>query len=138
MTDTGSRSYNMELADKLERDRDLSDDEFASVLQSEDPNFSDYLSAKARAVRERVYGKDVYLRGLIEFTNYCRNNCNYCGIRSGNKNAERYRLSEEDIISCCDMGYGLGFRTFVLQGGEDPYYTDERIVSIVRKIKERY
>ena len=138
MTDTGSRSYHMELADKLERDRDLSDDEFAAVLISDDPQFSDYLSAKARSAREKVYGKDVYLRGLIEFTNYCRNNCNYCGIRSGNKNAERYRLSMEDIISCCDMGYGLGFRTFVLQGGEDPYYTDERIVSIVGKIKERY
>ena len=73
-------SYYMELADKLERDRDLSDDEFASVLIYDDPNFSDYLSAKARSVREKVYGKDVYLRGLIEFTNYCRNNCNYCGI----------------------------------------------------------
>ena len=138
MTDTGSHSYHMELADKLERDRDLSDDEFAAVLISDDPQFSDYLSAKARSAREKVYGKDVYLRGLIEFTNYCRNNCNYCGIRSGNKNAERYSLSMEDIISCCDMGYGLGFRTFVLQGGEDPYYTDERIVSIVGKIKERY
>ena len=138
MTDTGSHSYHMELADKLERDRDLSDDEFAAVLISDDPQFSDYLSAKARSAREKVYGKDVYLRGLIEFTNYCRNNCNYCGIRSGNKNAERYRLSVEDIISCCDMGYGLGFRTFVLQGGEDPYYTDERIVSIIGKIKETW
>ena len=128
----------MRLADRLERDRDLSDDEFASVLLAEDPDFDEYLSAKARAVREKVYGKDVYLRGLIEFTNYCRNNCYYCGIRSGNKNAERYRLSEEDIISCSDQGYELGFRTFVLQGGEDPFFTDERIVSIVKKLKERH
>lgn len=138
MAGTKSDDYYTGLADKLERDRDLSDDEFASVLLSDDPHFSDYLSAKARTVRERVYGRDVYLRGLIEFTNYCRNNCRYCGIRSGNKNAERYRLSEEDILSCCDLGYELGFRTFVLQGGEDPYFTEERIVSIVSKIKERH
>ena len=128
----------MELADKLERDRDLTDEEFVSVLLVDDPQFSEYLSAKARAVREKVYGKEVYLRGLIEFTNYCKNNCYYCGIRCGNKNAERYRLSEEEILSCSDKGYELGFRTIVLQGGEDPYFTDERIVSIVRKIKEQH
>jgi len=138
MVETRSGSYYMELADKLERDRDLSDDEFASVLLVDDPQFSEYLSAKAREVREKVYGKDVYLRGLIEFTNYCKNNCYYCGIRCGNKNAERYRLSEEEILSCSDRGYELGFRTIVLQGGEDPYFTDERIVSIVRKIKEQH
>lgn len=138
MVETRSGSYYMELADKLERDRDLSDDEFASVLLVDDPQFSEYLSAKAREVREKVYGKDVYLRGLIEFTNYCKNNCYYCGIRCGNKNAERYRLSEEEILSCSDRGYELGFRTIVLQGGEDPYFTDDRIVSIVRKIKEQH
>ncbi|MDO5456518.1 MAG: [FeFe] hydrogenase H-cluster radical SAM maturase HydE [Eubacteriales bacterium] len=138
MAETRSDNYYMELADRLECDRDLTDDEFASVILFDDPQFSEYLSAKARRVRERVYGKDVYLRGLIEFTNYCKNNCYYCGIRSGNKNAERYRLSEEEILSCCDMGHELGFRTIVLQGGEDPYFTDERIVSIVSKIKNRY
>ena len=138
MLETKSDKYYMGLVGKLEQDRDLSDDEFSKVLLHDGPQFSEYLSAKARTVREKYYGKDVYLRGLIEFTNYCRNNCYYCGIRRGNKNAERYRLSEEDILSCSNLGYELGFRTIVLQGGEDPYYTDDRIVSIVSKIKEQH
>ena len=96
------------------------------------------LYAAARKVREQFYGKDVYLRGLIEFTNYCRNDCRYCGIRRSNGKAERYRLSDEQILRCCEQGYALGFRTFVLQGGEDMYYTDERICGIVRSIRERY
>ena len=128
----------MGLVDKLESEQNLSDEESLAVLLCDDPEFDRYLTEKARAVRERIYGKDVYIRGLIEFTNYCKNNCYYCGIRAKNKNAERYRLSEEEIISCSDKGYELGFRTFVLQGGEDPFYTDERIVSIIRKIKERH
>lgn len=135
---TKNDNYYRELADKLENEKDLSDEEFSSLLLYDETDFVDYLSAKARMAREKVYGKDVYLRGLIEFTNYCRNNCYYCGIRNGNKNAERYRLNEEEIISCSDLGYELGFRTFVLQGGEDPYYSDDRIVSIVSKIKKRH
>ena len=138
MTGTDAFYYNCILADKLESEHDLSDDEFASVLLYDDPKFDEYLAKKARDVRESIYGKDVYIRGLIEFTNYCKNNCKYCGIRRDNKNAERYRLTEEEILSCCDMGYELGFRTFVLQGGEDPYYNDERMISIIHKIKERY
>ena len=126
------------LADKLWCERNLSDEEFLAVLSCEDPGFDECLSAKARVVREQVYGKDVYLRGLVEFTNICKNNCKYCGIRCGNKNAERYRLSEEDILSCADSGHALGFRTIVLQGGEDPYFTDERMVSIVKKLRERH
>ena len=78
------------------------------------------------------------MRGLIEFTNYCKNDCLYCGIRKSNGNAHRYRLSEEDILNCCKEGYDLGFRTFVLQGGEDGYYTDERIIHLIRMIKEQY
>ena len=78
------------------------------------------------------------MRGLIEFTNYCKNDCYYCGIRCSAAHAERYRLSEEQILNCCKNGYELGFRTFVLQGGEDAYFTDERIVQIVRRIKECY
>ncbi|MDE7278666.1 MAG: [FeFe] hydrogenase H-cluster radical SAM maturase HydE, partial [Oscillospiraceae bacterium] len=81
---------------------------------------------------------DVYMRGLIEFTNYCKNDCLYCGIRRSAKNAERYRLTEEQILDCCETGYGLGFRTFVLQGGEDGFYTDDKIVSIVLQIKEKF
>ena len=82
------------------------------------------LFESARAVREEAYGKDVYLRGLIEFTNHCRNDCYYCGIRRSNQRADRYRLSREEILECCRQGYALGFRTFVLQGGEDLFYTD--------------
>lgn len=132
------RIYQFDLADKLESEKNLTDEEFAAVLLCDAPGFDDYLAEKARAVREKYYGKAVYMRGLIEFTNICKNNCYYCGIRRDNANAERYRLSEEQILSCCDIGYELGFRTFVLQGGEDPYYTDELIVSIVSAIKGRY
>ena len=133
-----AQTYYFELVDKLEENRNLTDEEFAEIIRCTDPDFDEYLAGKARTARERYYGKDVYLRGLIEFTNYCKNNCRYCGIRRGNKNAERYRLSEEEIFSCTDTGYELGFRTFVLQGGEDPYFTDDRMVSIVRGIKDRH
>ena len=87
---------------------------------------------------QSVYGKQIYIRGLIEFTNYCKNDCYYCGIRRGNACAERYRLTEEQILSCCATGYELGFRTFVLQGGEDPYFTDEKICGLVSAIKRAY
>ncbi len=127
-----------DLVDKLRDTGNLADDEFSCVLLCQEPGFDEYIWEKAREVREKYYGKEVYLRGLIEYTNYCKNNCNYCGIRRDNKNAERYRLTEEDILSCCDMGYDLGFRTFVLQGGEDPYFTDDRMVSIVRNIRKRH
>lgn len=138
MEETVVRAYCFELVEKLENEKNLTDEEFAAVLTCALPGFDEFLAERARFVREKYYGKAVYLRGLIEFTNYCKNNCYYCGIRRGNPNAERYRLSEEDIVSCSDIGYDLGFRTFVLQGGEDPYYTDERIVSIVSAIKQRH
>ena len=138
MTEMMLKTELSELVDQLERTGDLSDEEFALLLESEDPGLDVYLAERARVVRERYYGKEVYLRGLIEFTNYCKNNCYYCGIRRGNKHAERYRLTEEEIISCSDIGYDLGFRTFVLQGGEDPYFTDERLVRIIREIKARH
>ena len=126
------------LIDRLESEHDLTDEEMKAVLLCDAPGFDEYISEKARKVREAYYGKDVYLRGLIEISNICRNNCYYCGIRSGNTNCERYRLSKEQILSCCDVGYELGFRTFVMQGGEDPFYTDELIVSIISDIKKKY
>lgn len=132
------RAYPFELADKLEAERNLTDKEFESVILCDYPGFDEYLAEKARAVREKYYGKKVYLRGLIEFTNICKNNCYYCGIRRDNPNAERYRLNEEQILTCCAAGYELGFRTFVLQGGEDPYYTDDLVAAIVSSIKERH
>ena len=123
-----------ELIDKLEFSQILSREEFAQLLYCD----NDYLFERARAKAQEVYGKNIYLRGLIEFTSYCKNNCFYCGLRAGNKKAQRYRLSQEQILECCKNGYALGFRTFVLQGGEDPYYTDEILINIVKEIKTNY
>ena len=89
-------------------------------------------------LRKQYYGNKVYTRGLIEFTNYCKNNCYYCGIRRDNRHIERYRLTEEEILGCCRQGYQLGYRTFVLQGGEDPYYSDERMEHIIRAVKQEF
>ena len=118
---------------KLQTQHDLTDDEFLQLLTTD--YYDDELHAVADAVRRSVYGDEVFLRGLIEFTNYCKNNCNYCGIRCGNANVERYRLTKEEIMECCEIGYEIGYRTFVLQGGEDPYFTDELICEIVNEIK---
>ena len=127
-----------ELIDKLEKEHILSKSELTEIILEHTPETDEYLFEKARAVRERLYSKDVYMRGLIEFTNYCKNDCLYCGIRRSAKNAERYRLTEEQILDCCETGYGLGFRTFVLQGGEDGFFTDDKIVRIVSGIKEKF
>lgn len=97
-----------------------------------------YLYQNAREAAEAVYGKRVFKRGLIEFTNYCKNDCYYCGIRRSNKCAERYRLDKEIILACCAKGYELGFHTFVLQGGEDGYFTDERVCEVITAIREQY
>ncbi len=128
----------IELIDKLEKDHILSKEELVEIIENHTPKTDEYLFEKARKIREKHYGKDVYIRGLIEFTNYCKNDCLYCGIRRSAKQAERYRLTEEQIMDCCEQGYALGFRTFVLQGGEDGFYTDEKIVSIVSAIKKKY
>lgn len=127
-----------DIIDRLVKERDLTDEEFEKLILCEDKETTEYLASKAREVREAVYGKEVYLRGLIEFTNYCKNDCLYCGIRRSNKNAERYRLTEEEILSCCEVGYKLGFRTFVLQGGEDAYFSDDVLVPLIKEIKEKY
>lgn len=124
--------------DKLHKEHTLTKEEWITLIEGRTPELSEYLFSLARKERHRYYGHDVYVRGLIEFTNYCKNDCLYCGIRKSNGNAHRYRLSEEDILNCCKEGYDLGFRTFVLQGGEDGYYTDERIIHLIRMIKEQY
>ena len=123
---------------KLEKEHFLSDEEFKMLLEDNSKETADFLAERACAVKKEIYGTDVYIRGLIEFTNYCKNDCYYCGIRKSNANAQRYRLTKEQIMDCCKVGYGLGFRTFVLQGGEDGYFTDERIVDIVKTIKADY
>lgn len=112
-------------------------DEFLHELIATD-KYDRELFACADSRRREYYGDKVYIRGLIEFTNYCRNNCYYCGIRCGNNKVERYRLGKEEILSCCADGYELGFRTFVLQGGEDMYYSDEMMCDIISSIKKLY
>ena len=124
------------VVEKLKKDHDLSDGELRELIES--GRYDGELREAADEVRRSVYGDAVFLRGLIEFTNYCKNNCYYCGIRAGNSKAERYRLSKDEILACCEEGYGLGYRTFVLQGGEDPYYTDRLICDIVAAIREKY
>lgn len=126
----------MDLIKKLERDKTLSDGEFAAVIDSAD--YDSALRESADRVRRTVYGDKVYIRGLIEFTNYCRNDCLYCGIRKSNRNALRYRLTKDGILGCCDEGYRLGFRTFVMQGGEDAFFTDDTLCDIVSSIRERF
>ena len=121
---------------KLLKDRNLTNDELKILINTN--IYDNELNECADKVRQNYYGTDVYIRGLIEFTNYCKNNCYYCGIRKDNKKTSRYRLSKDDILECCKEGYKLGFRTFVLQGGEDPYYTDEKVCDIVSTIKCTY
>ena len=130
------KTYMSDMITKLRTTHDLSDAEFTVLLETD--QYDGELREAANAVRIEQYGKEVYLRGLIEFTNYCKNNCIYCGIRRDNKAAQRYRLTLEDILECCAEGYELGYHTFVLQGGEDPYFTDERVCQIVSAIRERY
>ena len=121
---------------KLRENRILSREEFRTLLTTD--KYDATLIKSSDEIRQAVYGKDVYIRGLIEFTNYCKNNCYYCGIRCDNKNAQRYRLGKEEIMACCREGYTLGFRTFVLQGGDDPYFTDERMCDIVGAIRSEF
>lgn len=121
---------------KLKEEKNLSDEELLKLLSTNE--YDSELHTLADEVRREIYGKDVYIRGLIEISNYCKNDCYYCGIRRGNKSAVRYRLTKDDILACCEEGYKLGFRTFVMQGGEDPYYTDDVMCGIVSAVRERY
>lgn len=121
---------------KLKEEKNLSDEELLKLLSTNE--YDSELHTLADEVRREIYGEDVYIRGLIEISNYCKNDCYYCGIRRGNKSAVRYRLTKDDILACCEEGYKLGFRTFVMQGGEDPYYTDDVMCGIVSAVRERY
>ncbi|GAA0727666.1 [FeFe] hydrogenase H-cluster radical SAM maturase HydE [Clostridium malenominatum] len=127
-----------ELIDKLYKNNTLTEEELRYLIKNIDEEEKKYLIEKANETRHRYYSNKVFMRGLIEFTNYCKNDCYYCGIRRSNKNVERYRLSLEEILNCCEIGYNLGYKTFVLQGGEDGYYTDDKIVEIIKAIKEKY
>ena len=117
---------------------ELTREEIIKLLENRNSEIQSVLAKRASETAQEHYGNKVYVRGLIEFTNYCRNDCYYCGIRCGNKNAERYRLSKEEIVECASYGYGLGFRTIVLQGGEDMFYTDDMMVDIIKSIKKEH
>jgi biotin synthase len=126
------------LIDKLCQENVLSKEEFVTLLNGFNAEDSEYLFSKARDTAYKYFRNRIYVRGLIEFSNYCKNNCYYCGIRNGNPKVDRYRLSKEDILSCCAQGYELGFRTFVLQSGEDAWYNDEKLVDIISSIRDAY
>lgn len=127
-----------ELVNKLYESGDLSDGELAALIESDSEPAEVLLRQRADEVRQRFYGKKVFLRGLIEISSFCRNDCLYCGIRRSNSSAQRYRLTPEEILSCCENGYKLGFRTFVLQGGEDSFFSDELMCALVSGIKAEY
>ena len=123
---------------QLHRDRRLSPEQWEQLLTEYDTDDVELAMALAREISAARFGKRIWFRGIIEFTNICKNDCYYCGIRRSNGKVRRYRLTPEEILLCCDEGYAGGFRTFVLQGGEDGWFTDERLCAIIRSIKERY
>lgn len=127
-----------EIVSKLHQTGDLSDGELKLLIETDDKAAAELLKKYADETRRKFYGDKVFLRGLIEISSYCRNDCLYCGIRRSNRDADRYRLSREDILACCENGYELGFRTFVMQGGEDMYFSDEVIVPLIAGIREKY
>ncbi|MBO5858503.1 MAG: [FeFe] hydrogenase H-cluster radical SAM maturase HydE [Clostridia bacterium] len=125
------------LIDKLASEHSLTIEEYEALIEARSHDTSTYLTEKAVSARKAVYGNKVFIRGLIEISNICKNDCFYCGIRRSNKNCDRYRLTADEIVECCVEGYSLGFRTFVLQGGEDAYFTDEILCDIIRRIKQK-
>lgn len=125
------------LIEKLNNTHSLNKDEALQLIK-QGAQHKNLLFALAQKTAQKSFGRQIFVRGLIEFTNYCKNDCYYCGIRRSNKNAARYRLTQEEILECCNAGYGLGFRTFVLQGGEDYFYSDDDIAAIVRAIKTQH
>lgn len=128
----------IKLIDTLDTKHKLTYDEYLEIINNYDEKSMQYLFDKATAQKEKYFGNGIYIRGLIEISNICKNNCYYCGIRKDNKNCQRYRLSKDDILECCNEGYELGFRTFVLQGGEDGYYTDSVLLDIISSIKSNH
>lgn len=126
------------IIDKLYESNNASGEELLFLLDNLNEDDKVYLVQKAHETRMKTYGDKVYMRGLIEFTNFCKKDCIYCGIRRSNKDADRYRLTMEDIMECVDIGDRLGYKTYVLQGGEDDYFTDERMVEIIKMIKSKY
>lgn len=129
---------NIQLIDRLEAQTRLERAEWEQLLSTYTEDEREYAAGRARAIAQREFGRRIYFRGIIEFTSICKNDCLYCGLRRSNRNAARYRLDKDDILACCKEGYAAGFRTFVLQGGEDAYFTDERMCDIVSAIRAEY
>lgn len=123
---------------KLRDTHSLTLAEYGTLLSHRDPDSAGLLAALALVEKQNIYGNDIYIRGLIEVSNICKNDCYYCGIRKSNPHCDRYRLTAEDILACCAEGYDLGFRTFVMQGGEDSTFTDGFLVPLIQEIKHRY
>ena len=126
------------LIDKLQKEHSLAESEYETLIKNFSSELMAYSAEKARVETKKHYSNEIYIRGLIEISNFCKNDCYYCGIRKSNKSCNRYRLTKDEILECCKEGYGLGFRTFVLQGGEDSYYTDSTLCEIIREIKADY
>ena len=127
-----------ELIEKLAAAHSLSEAEYAELIEGRDADAAALLAERAVAARRAIYGDAVFTRGLIEISSFCKNDCLYCGLRRGNARAQRYRLSPQDILACAEEGHALGFRTFVLQGGEDAFYTDELLCGLIRALKCRF
>lgn len=129
---------NQALIDKLSREHNLSFSEWVRLLTAPTQEDVTYAGDLARPLTLKLFGRQIFFRGIIEFTNLCRNDCKYCGIRCSNQKVSRYRLTPEDILTCCEEGYALGYRTFVLQGGEDDWYNDDRITALIKSIRQAY
>ena len=126
------------IIDKLYKSNNIERKELIYLIENIDEKSKEYLIEKANDTRIKHYSNKVFMRGLIEFTNYCKNDCYYCGIQRGNKEVERYRLTLEEILKCCKIGEELGYKTYVLQGGEDSYYTDDKIIEMIKEIKKNF
>ncbi len=124
--------------DTIVSSRNLTLEQLVRLLSTEDQEAVRYLFHQAHQLAQSIYGNKIFIRGLIEISNHCKNDCLYCGIRRSRVGVHRYRLSKEAILQCCRQGYGLGFRTFVLQGGEDGWFTDERMCDIVATIRQQF
>ncbi|MDO4691956.1 MAG: [FeFe] hydrogenase H-cluster radical SAM maturase HydE [Porphyromonadaceae bacterium] len=127
-----------QLIRRLRDEQTLPEEDLRTLLSAEDDASLEALCLQARQVCEQYYGCKVYIRGLIELTNICKNDCYYCGIRRSNRDVVRYRLSHEQVLECCAHGYHLGFRTFVLQGGEDPYWRSDKLVALIQEMRQSY
>ena len=126
------------LIETLAANHSLSLEDYEYLIENRCDEAARILANRAVSVRKEIYGNDVFVRGLIEVSNICKNDCLYCGIRRSNGNCDRYRLTPGQILECVDEGYAIGFRTFVIQSGEDGYFSDEILCDLITKIKEKY